>query len=91
MKKLFGLLLMAILLTSCATNASDKPNLIGVIKEVNEDSILLQQEGGLEVIVDRDHLKVVEVGQKVKVVYDGIMTKSLPAKLGKIESVNVIE
>ena len=71
-----------------------------VVTEVDEDSILIMPVAGsneanaaLNVglrVIRSEHLPDLKVGDRVRIDYDGIMTRSIPAQLGQIYSFEVI-
>lgn len=72
-----------------------------VVKAVNEESILVMPAVGTDevsaatdiglVVVKSDSIPQVKVGDKVRIDYDGTMTRSIPAQLGEVYSLEVID
>lgn len=72
-----------------------------IVKEVMEDSILVMPEDsydeagvamGIGVVVAKsDLIPIVQVGDRVRICYDGVMTRSIPPVLGQVYSFEVIE
>lgn len=72
-----------------------------VVKEVMDDSILVMPEDSYDeagvamgigvVIAKSDLIPNVQVGDRVRIRYDGVMTRSIPPLLGQVYSFEVIE
>lgn len=98
-------LLLACGLVACDDAAHDAPNaqdhvFEAVVKEVNEDSILVLPVADFKeanaamdvgiVVMKSDKIPAVKGGDRVRIEYDGTMTRSIPPQLGEVYSFEVI-
>lgn len=97
--------LLALSLTACG-NKNDTETSYGlvfeaVVKEVTEETILVMPAAGTDeagvamdiglVIVKTDLIPSVKVGDKVRIDYDGVITRSIPGQLGEVYSFEIIK
>ena len=71
---------------------SNEPSIIGTIKEVNENSILLENESGEYVVSlnveNSDGIySPIQVGDEVTVYYDGNIAESYPMQINKVYAI----
>ena len=71
---------------------SNEPSIIGSIKEVNESSILLENESGEYVVSlnveNSDGIySPIQVGDEVTVYYDGNIAESYPMQINKVYAI----
>ena len=71
---------------------SNEPSIIGSVKEVNENSILLENESGEYVVSlnveNSDGIySPIQVGDEVTVYYDGSIAESYPMQINKVYAI----
>lgn len=107
MKKIFLCLsLIFIILAGCTTpmnmsNVVNEPNFAGTVEETHENSILVRVNSDevtssdlISVSLDvelKDSMTHFEVGDKIRVYYDGTIAESYPAQVNKVYAILLIE
>ena len=70
---------------------SNEPNIAGTIKEVNENSVLLENESGEYVVsLDvecADSMTHFNIGDEVVIYYDGNVAESYPMQINKVYAI----
>lgn len=71
------------------------------VREVNEESIVVMPVAGSNeanaamnvglVVIKTDRIPEVKVGDRVRIDYDGIITRSIPGQLGEVYSFEIIQ
>ena len=99
MKKIINIVLIGILICltifACNyklnnTNIEKKYELTGIIEDYNIDGYLIKTESNQKILIYYNTINL-NIGDKVKIIYDGIMTSSIPAQVTnvyKIEKIN---
>lgn len=109
MKKVIAVLLLAAMgtmLFGCSDRPGETVSARGivfeaVVKEVNEESILVMPVAGTDeagvamdiglLVMKSDKIPEVRVGDKVRIDYDGVITRSIPGQLGEVYRFEVIQ
>ena len=101
----FCLCALIILSFSACDGETTQPTVYGtvfdaVVKEVTEEGILVMpvadsREAGVAMeigllVIKTERIPSVKVGDKVRIDYDGVITRSIPGQLGEVYSLLVI-
>lgn len=101
MKKLMALLLTVVCILSlvgCNTRSmnyiiSNEPSIAGVVKETNENSILIENENDEYCISlnveNMDSITSFNIGDEVVVYYDGNVAESYPMQINTVYAITV--
>ena len=98
--------LVALSLTACGNQNGDATVVgrgfvfEAVVKEVTEETILVMPVAGSDeagvameiglLVVKTDVIPAVKVGDRVRIDYDGVITRSIPGQLGEVYSFEII-
>lgn len=99
MKKFTAIMLALICLLSLSAcdNRSmnyiieNEPNITGIVKETNEDSILIENEKGEYIVSlkveNKDSMTSFNVGDEVVVYYDGYVAETYPMQINTVYAI----
>ncbi|MDD7281920.1 hypothetical protein [Floccifex sp.] len=92
------LLLCLLLLCGCSKSMdyiiSHKEHITGIVTEVNEDSILIQNESTYLVslsVENKDSMTHFNIGDEVVVYYDGTCLETNPIQINKVYAITLIQ